>query len=291
MNYSGMYKRFKILLFISLFLTVALSVLGSYSDLGAMGTVSAASTSDSANITVKVYKWKKFDTGADIRKTKEFKIYNKKGLLTQQLFNRKEKGKTKIGLASKGTVVFKFQKGEGPKTIVIAGTHGDEYASQAAALKLLNFLDKNRKKIKGTVYVIPISNPKATVKKSRTYFGYDPNRVVGKKSSFTGHIMVNIILKEKIKYVGDFHTMVGGTTLIYAAPYSKSKKISKTIANKLNHNYKISPNKGTITRTSAEHGLVSFTGEVQSKRGAISPGRDKLSYKQMICFLRIAKNI
>jgi len=250
-----------------------------------------ASVSD-AKLTVNYYKFKKFNNGADISTVKEFKKFNKKGLITRLLFNQKNsKGKIVKGLASKGTPVFKFTNGKGPKTIIIAGTHGNEYASQAAALKLINYLNTHRSKIKGTVIVIPMTNPKATVNKKRCFFGYDPNRVVGKKGSFTNMIFTQIILKEKVKYVGDFHTMIGGTTLIYAAPYPKSMKIAKAIAKITKYNYEVSKNEGTFTRTAAKYGLYSFTGEVESKVGGISKNRDKLSYKEMMAFLKYTKNI
>jgi predicted deacylase len=103
--------------------------------------------------------------------------------------------------------------------------------------------------------------------------------------------MYKIILKGKFKFVGDFHTMVGGSTLFYSAPTKKSRKISKVLAYKLKHNYAPSPNKGTITRTAASHGLYSFTAEVQSKKGGVSPGRDRLAYKQMLTFLKYVKSV
>jgi predicted deacylase len=284
-----------------LFIVFSVFLIAIYS-FGAINHISGADTEDNSNndidsvseakLTVGYYKFKKFSTGADISSIKEFKKFNKKGLLTRVLFNQKNsKGKIVKGLASKGTPVFKFTNGKGPKTIIIAGTHGDEYASQAAALKLINYLNAHKNKIHGTVIIIPMTNPKATVNKKRSYFGYDPNRVVGKKGSFTNKIFTQIILKEKVKYVGDFHTMVGGTTYFFAAPYPKSKKIAKAIAKSIKHNYRVSQNKGTFTRTSAKYGLYSFTGEVESKRGAISKNRDKLSYKQMIAFLKYTKNI
>ena len=267
--------------------------------IGAMGTVNAdsslkiVSNSSSSNVEVSVgyYKWKGFNTGADISKVKDFKKYNKKGLLTKVLFNYKDsKGNIKRGIASKGTPIFKFKNSNGPKTMVLSGIHGDEYSSQVATLKLINYLNKNRDKIKGTIYIIPISNPKATLKKTRTFFGYDPNRVAGISKSFTGHIINNIIIKEKIRYIGDFHTMIGGSRLIYAAPYSKSIKISKYLAKKTKAACKLSPNKGTITSTAAKNGIISFTGEVESKKGIASPNRIFWSLKQMITFLKYTKN-
>jgi predicted deacylase len=256
---------------------------------------------DDNNTTVSFnyYKWDGFDTGANISQIKEFEEYNKEGLLTHVLFNHVNSNGSFIkGLTSEGTPIFKFSNSDGPKTIVIAGTHGNEYPPELAAFKLINTLNENKDKIKGTIYVIPMINPKAALNKSREYFGYDPNRVANDSSTFTGHIITEVVLKENVSYVGDFHAMIWDKPklvpkLIYSAGgYPKSENIAKIIANKTNSTYFESPNNGTITTTSAKHNLSSFTAEVENgnNSGIYSPDRADWSYNQMLEYLKYTTN-
>jgi predicted deacylase len=241
------------------------------------------------------YNWTGFDTGANISQIKDFEKFNSEGLLTQVLFDHHDTNGNFIkGLASNGTPIFKFNNSDEPRSVVIAGTHGNEYPSEAAAFKLINTLYDNKDKIKGTIYVIPLSNPKAALEVQREYFGYDPNRVANNSSTFSGHVVNEVVLKENISYVGDFHTMYDTRLkLIFAASgYPKSEKISKFITNKTNSEYFLSPNKGTITVTCAEHNLSSFTAEVEdgNNYGIILPNRDQWSYEQMLAYLDYTQN-
>jgi predicted deacylase len=248
-----------------------------------------------ATVNFSYYNWDGFDTGANISEISEFKKFNVEGLLTQVLFDHVDSnGNFVKGLASNGTPIFKFNSSDGPTTIVIAGTHGNEYPPELAAFKLINTLNENKDKIKGIIYIIPMTNPKAVLNKSREYFGYDPNRVANNSSTFSGHIITEIVLKENISYVGDFHAMIWeNPKLIYAAgDYPKSESIARYIANKTNSTYLISPNKGTITTTSAEHNLSSFTAEVENgnNSGIYSPDRADWSYDQMLAYLTYTTN-
>lgn len=241
------------------------------------------------------YNWTGFDTGANISQITDFEKYNSEGLLTQVLFDHYDSnGNFVKGLASNGTPIFKFTNSDEPKSIVIAGTHGNEYPPELAAFKLINTLYENRDKIKGTIYVIPMSNPKAAFNKSREWFGYDPNRVANNSSTFSGHIITEVVLKENIAYVGDFHAMIwDNPKLVYSAGgYPKSESIAKVIADKTNSIYLMSPNKGTITTTSAENDLSSFTAEVENgnNSGICSPDRADWSYNQMLAYLNYTKN-
>lgn len=288
----GLYKKFILIVTYLMLLIFAFTLNDNVFGAGSGGT----------DVSFWFYNWTGFDTGANISQIKDnisqikvFEKFNSEDLLTQVLFDHYDSnGNFVKGLASNGTPIFKFNNSDEPRSIVIAGTHGNEYPSEAAAFKLINTLYKNKDKIKGTIYVIPMSNPKAALEVQREYFGYDPNRVANNSSTFSGHIVNEVVLKENVSYVGDFHTMYDTRLkLIFAASgYPKSEKISKVIADKTNSEYFLSPNKGTITVTCAEHNLSSFTAEVEdgSNYGIILPNRDQWSYEQMLAYLDYTQN-
>ncbi|MGF6572527.1 hypothetical protein/N-alpha-acetyl-L-2,4-diaminobutyrate deacetylase [Paraburkholderia fungorum] len=61
--------------------------------------------------------------------------------------------------------VFYFRGGEGPRTLLIGGSHGDEYESQVALSKLAHGLDPNV--VLGSIIIIPSLNLPAALARAR----------------------------------------------------------------------------------------------------------------------------
>ena len=95
-------------------------------------------------------------------------------------------GKPVIKAALNGTPLIKFGSGY-PRIFMCAGIHGNELPPQVAFFKLLNQLE--HKKISGTVYIIPIAIPYATMKNSRRFKGLDMNRKTFKEGYISNTIL------------------------------------------------------------------------------------------------------
>lgn len=236
--------------------------------------------SSAATITVK-----KWGTGGDLRKNSVINKNLPKSKITTQVVNA----------AKKGTPIIKFGNGEGPKTLIVAGVHGNELSSQIAAMKLINYLDK-KKNIKGTIYVIPFVAPKATSKNQRFFNGKNLNTISHKKGSITNKIVL-FAKENNITTVGDFHcTMPGGypgKNIILGTefPSSESAQMAIGISKIVKHPYKNEYKAGDSYPGALEDnlnliGISSVTCEVKTPHGKIASGSVSSSYKQMLGFLK-----
>ncbi|MDR1721529.1 MAG: succinylglutamate desuccinylase/aspartoacylase family protein [Methanobrevibacter sp.] len=232
----------------------------------------------------------KLGTGGDI--TKNYHLYKSlpKTSLTKKV----------LMVSKKGTPVVKFGGGKGPKTIIIAGVHGNELSSQSSAIKLINYLNK-KKKIKGTIYVIPFFVPKSSQKNTRYFKGKDLNSLAENKKSTT-YKLIKYIKSKKVSIAGDFHTTVTngdpGKTIVMGSksPSPISGNISIYISKKTkypyrNYNYAGEAYVGAIEDALNKINISSVTCEVNVKDGKTSKSSITASYKMMIALLKFSKNI
>ena len=121
---------------------------GTYKISYSSGDVSGENTFKVKNYyKITVYKWK---SGADVKKNKRIKSNIPNSAVVKKI----------VKLAKKGTPLIKFKGGNGKKVFITAGVHGSELPSQIAAMRLIKYLTTHP--IKGTVYIMPFINPKAT---------------------------------------------------------------------------------------------------------------------------------
>lgn len=201
--------------------------------------------------------------------------------------------------STRGTPMIKFTGTKGPKTMIVAGMHGNEISSQVAALRLIDYLSKNTTKIKGTIIIIPMLSPKATLAASRTIGSADQNRVAY-KVGISGTLVKVATEKEKVSALGDFHTTrpggIPGKSVILASAYSKSIAMAKYMAKYTKHSYdgkllKKPLYKGALSNVLNSKKVSAVIAEVKSVAGTVSPGSDTASYKQMTAFLKYTKNL
>lgn len=197
-----------------------------------------------------------------------------------------------IKAALKGTPLLKLGSGS-PRILLSAGIHGNELPPQVAFFRLLKYLES--KKIDGTVYIIPISIPYATMKNSRRFQGWDMNR----KSFKEGYIS-NTILKAaqrlKIRAVADFHSTQTqsnpGIESVFCSknPCYESFNIAKHITTQTSSKIISQERAGTLYGGALEDelnisGIPAVTCEVVSRNGRIDSGSVERSILQMKSFL------
>lgn len=166
-----------------------------------------------------------------------------------------------------GSVVYRLGNGKGKTILICGGIHGNEPQGPLAVTKFMNYLKK--KKINGTVYIVPFAIPIDTEKNSRCYVRsskhYDPNR----ESNVAG-TPVNKILKfalaHKVDYIIDVHSgaEVGSKGLVYFQKDSE-KKLAGYIQKKTGAIVKTNPQKGTFRSEASKRGIKAITMEVDKK--------------------------
>ena len=109
-----------------------------------------------------------------------------------------------MSYCNNGTPLIQFGNGSGKKVFIVAGVHGNELASQAAAFKLINSIYNSKSKLSGTVYIIPVLCPKSTALNQRYYNGVNLNGVADKKGTIS-YKLVQYAKSLKVNAVGDFH--------------------------------------------------------------------------------------
>lgn len=235
---------------------------------------------------VLIYKWK---SGADVTKNKKIKSNIPNSALVKKV----------VKAAKSGTPVIKFKGGKGKVVFMTAGVHGNELSSQVAAMKLIAYLEKNP--IKGTVYIMPFMNPKATASNVRNYHGLNLNSKANVKGTIS-YKTVKLIVKFKCKAYGDFHcTKPGGkpgkdVAMGTYKPTLKSATLAKYIAKKSKVKYLIYKKAGTEYPGALED-MVSLkripavTCEVITPHGYIAKGSVTKSLSMMKSFLKFSSLI
>jgi len=222
------------------------------------------------------------DTGGDITLNQELMARVQLGKI----------GKPLIEAAKKGTPLLKFGSGT-PRLLLCAGIHGNELPPQVAFFRLLNQLPDE--KIKGTVYIIPLSIPYATMKNSRRFKGWDMNRKTFKEGSIS-----NTLLKTahslKIEAAADFHSTQPqsnpGIESVFCSkkPCYDSFKIAEHITTQTSSKIIPQEQAGTLYGGALEDelniiGIPAVTCEVVSRNGKVDSGSVERSLLQMESFL------
>jgi uncharacterized protein len=198
-----------------------------------------------------------------------------------------------ISKAKSGTPMVIFGDGNGPKILIVAGVHGNELTSPAAAMKLINYL--NGKTVHGTVYIIPFAIPYNSAHTQRYWNGQNPNDVANVYGTPT-NVIVNIAIGLHVNVLGDFHSSmpggVPGKNAIFCtqAPTYKSYEIasyiSKTTGTAL-ITYKTAGAEypGALEDVCNQHGVPAVTCEVLQTHGTITTTQLNKSYSEMIALL------
>lgn len=230
---------------------------------------------------IKFYKWK---SGANVKRNKKIRANIPKSSLVKKM----------VKLAKKGTPIIKFKGGKGKKVFITAGVHGNEISSQIAAMKLIKYLQSHP--IKGTVYIIPFINPKATASNVRNYDGINLNAKANVKGTIS-YKTVKLIKKFKCDAYGDFHcTRPGGKpgkdiAMGTYKPTAKSATMAKFIAKKSNVKYLIYKKAGAEypgaleDMVSLKH-IPAVTCEVITPHGKIAKGSVGKSLSMMKSLLK-----
>ena len=231
--------------------------------------------------TIKIYKWK---SGADVTKNKKIKKNIPNSKLVKKI----------VKAAKKGTPLVKFTGGKGKKVFITSGVHGNELSSKIAAMKLIKYLESHP--IKGTVYIMPFINPKATSKNVRNFNGVNLNEKANVKGTIS-YKTVKIIKKFKCDAYGDFHcTRPGGkpgkdVAMGTYKPTSQSASMAKYIAKhaKVKHIiYKKAGSEypGALEDVVSLNGIPAVTCEVITPHGKIAKGSVPKSLLMMKVLLK-----
>ena len=223
-------------------------------------------------------------TGADVTKNSLIKSNVPDSELLNQV----------VDAAKSGTPLMMFKGGEGKTVFITAGIHGSELSSQVAAMRLINYLETNP--IKGTVYIIPFIQPKATANNVRNYNNINLNSVANVAGTVSNNA-VNLIVSVNTDSYGDFHcTMPGGDPGkdVAMGSYSPTAE-SATIANyisqttgvsKLIYNVAGSEYSGAMEDTVNILGIPAVTCEVLTPHGTIASGSVETSFSMMKALLQ-----
>jgi hypothetical protein len=201
-------------------------------------------------------------------------------------------GKPLIKAALKGTPLLKFGSGS-PHILLCAGIHGNELPPQVAFFKLLNQLED--KQVKGTVYIIPIAIPYATMKNSRRFKGFDMNRKTFKEG-YISNTILKTAQKLKIQAVADFHSTQPqsnpGVESVFCSkkPCYESFKIASHITSETSSKIISQERAGKLYGGALEdelniQGIPAVTCEVVSRNGKLDSGSVERSLLQMNSFL------
>lgn len=235
---------------------------------------------------ITTYKWK---SGADITKNKKIKANIPDSPLVKKI----------VKAAKSGTPVIKFKGSNGKAVFITAGVHGNELSSQVAAMKLIQYFEKHP--VKGTVYIMPFMNPKATAANVRDYAGVHLNKKANVKGTIS-YKTVKLITKFKCKAYGDFHcTRPGGkpgkdVAMGTYKPTAKSATLAKYIAKNSKVKYIIYKKAGTEYPGALEDvvslkGIPAVTCEVITPHGKIAKGSVSKSLSMMKSFLKFSSLI
>mgnify|MGYP002624936643 CR=1 FL=1 len=201
-----------------------------------------------------------------------------------------------INTCKNGTPLIQFGNGSGKKVLILAGVHGHELSSQAACFKLINSIYNSKKKINGTVYIIPVLCPKTSAANIRYYNNVNLNSVADKSGTLS-YKLVSYAQKLKVDALGDFHcTRPGGEPGKNIAmgtykPQAESAKLAKYISKTTGYSYKIyniagEEYPGAVEDVCNIKGITSVTCEVITPHGTIKSGSISKSYNMMKALLK-----
>ncbi|WBF05804.1 succinylglutamate desuccinylase/aspartoacylase family protein [Methanothermobacter thermautotrophicus] len=192
----------------------------------------------------------------------------------------------------KGTVMFSLGSGR-PSVMVVAGVHGNEIPPQLAAMYLIESLAASDPS--GTVHLIPIAAPWATMRNIRWCRGRDLNRSAGTPGSVTNAIFRRAI-GLGVDAVADFHSTAPGSrpgvegVFCSEEPEPESVEIARYITSRTSSRFLCygrasSSYIGALEDECNLAGIPSVTCEVVSENGTVRKGSHERSLLQMRLFL------
>lgn len=228
------------------------------------------------------------DTGGDITLNQKF----------MECLVSGEIGKYLIEVAKKGTPLLKLGSGS-PCVFLCAGIHGNELPPQLAFFQLLDHLEN--KKIRGTVFMVPIAIPYATMKNSRRFQGWDMNRKTFKEG-YISNTILKTAQKLEVEAAADFHSTQPqsnpGVESVFCSkePCYESFKIAEHITSQTSSKVISQKKAGTLYGGALEDELnisqiPAVTCEVVSRNGRVDSGSVERSLLQMKSFLSYFKVI
>jgi predicted deacylase len=226
------------------------------------------------------------DTGGDIALNQD---------LMEELIHG-GRGNKIIEMAKEGTPLLKMGSGS-PRILLCAGIHGNELPPQLAFFKLLNYLEG--KNLQGTVFMVPIAIPHATMKNSRRFQGFDMNRKTF-KDGYISNTILKAAKKLRIEAAADFHSTQPqsnpGIESVFCSkkPCYESFNIAKHITSQTSSKIIAQKKAGALYGGALEdeltiNGIPAVTCEVVSRNGRVDSGSVERSFIQMKSFLIILK--
>ncbi len=205
-----------------------------------------------------------------------------------------------VSACKKGTPLIKFGNGSGKKVFILAGVHGNELSSQAAAFKLINTIYNAKYKINGTIYIVPVLSPKSAELNIRNTGKVEINSVADKKGTLP-YKLVSYVKSLKVDGFGDFHTTRPGgkpgknVAMGTYSPTKKSATLAKYIAKTTGYSYLIYKKAGAEYPGAIEDVLnlakiPSVTCEVITPHGKIASGSIGKSLNLMKALLKYYGN-
>ena len=198
-----------------------------------------------------------------------------------------------INMTQKGSIIFSIGSGR-YNLLLVGGVHGNELASQAALVKLMNNIIINEIKLKCKLNIVPFLIPYATMMNSRKYNNKDMNRNAN-TNGITKKI-VDYAEDNKITALCDCHSTdpnhKPGFASVFCSvrPLIDSSKIARHIC--LNTNSRILPvsDAGSVLKGAVEdeanlRGVPAVTCETVSKNGFLTVESVDFSYNQITSFL------
>ncbi|HEX3014444.1 MAG TPA: succinylglutamate desuccinylase/aspartoacylase family protein [Methanobacterium sp.] len=188
-----------------------------------------------------------------------------------------------VSKLKQGSLVYRLGNGKGKTILITGGIHGNEPQGALAVAKFMNYLKK--KKINGTIYIVPFAIPIDTEKNSRNYVRsskhYDPNREANVAGTPTNKIL-KFALSHKVNYIIDVHAGLGVNSkgMVYFRN-SPEKKWAKYIQKKTGAVIKTNSPGGTFRSEASKRGIKAITMEVDKKFNIGKTSNEEL--KMLLC--------
>lgn len=209
-------------------------------------------------------------------------------------FRRNDELMEYISRTKQGSMVFATEDVGRYNLLLVGGVHGNELASQAALIKLMNNIINEKIKLKCQLNIIPFLIPYSSMTNTRHFNDKDMNR--------NAHVdgitkkIVDYAQENKITALCDCHSTDPdcnpGFASVYCSvrPLIDSSKIARHIC--LETNSRILPiaDAGSVLKGAVEdeaniRGIPAVTCEAVSKNGSLTESSVKFSYKQICAFL------
>lgn len=222
------------------------------------------------------------DTGGDVTQNKDLMDEMEENNISTSL----------IESVQNGTPLLKFGNSS-PRLFLCAGIHGNELPPQLAFFRLLEQLASE--KIRGTLYIIPMAIPFATMENSRRFQGWDMNRQTFKEG-YISNTILKTALDLKVDAAADFHSTQPmsnpGIESVFCSkkPSYESFKIANHITSQTSSKVISQEKAGKLYGGALEdelnlNGIPAVTCEVVSRNGRVDSGSIERSLLQMESFL------